>query len=479
MVKLQRTFGLNIRQETLYFSVIMAEICWLLPLILLFTQSMNVIFFNLLLLILMSFIIAFYSTRILQRFHPFLFSCAHIATALLTIFMSISFCTVKEYKFFNFAWVTRLIDWVNYFNWKYAQFPVELVFIIITCFFWIRGAILTRQSLEFEYKLKEFQVGIVVLYLVVLIQVGGGFVLNEAPFIVLSFYFFSLLALAISHLDSMMEDKYVSIKNRWLWLPLTSSATMLLLGIIFITIVSPNLIKSFLEVIIYLLTQLWYIILYILSLLPNPKPLPSEPPKGSRGFIPQEEVISGQPLPPWLGSLLYWLMLGLIFALVILILFIIIHGLRILSRPKPEFIRVERVAEIEPQRRKLINWLKMLIYTLIKLMRLFGRVSTKIIVEEVIYPSIPSARELYRQFLKLMTSYGYPRMHNETPFEYRDRIIPIIPTSESNLKYFTEKYVKARYGFMEISQEELRLMNEALVRINEAIKINTIQKHQK
>jgi len=213
-----------------------------------------------------------------------------------------------------------------------------------------------------------------------------------------------------------------------------------------------------------------------LNLMPKPniQPLAS---KGSPSPSIHEEDVFGQTPPSWLVGISYWLMLGAIFTLVILVLLMVIKGLRILSRSRPETVMVEQVVESEDQRRKLIAWLRKLIGVLVaRLMQLFGRGSTKGLVKQVMDPFVLSARELYRRFLRLMASHGHLRMCNETPFEYLDRIMLIFPSIRLDVKCFTDVYVKARYGLMEIGQEELRLMDEELVRIGEAIKVGALSK---
>jgi hypothetical protein len=74
---------------------------------------------------------------------------------------------------------------------------------------------------------------------------------------------------------------------------------------------------------------------------------------------------------------------------------------------------------------------------------------------------IASARAIYGNLLALLAAAGHPRQPEQTPYEYEPVAGEVLPTRQAEIRAITDAYVRARYGELEISGEELARLQEA------------------
>ena len=73
-------------------------------------------------------------------------------------------------------------------------------------------------------------------------------------------------------------------------------------------------------------------------------------------------------------------------------------------------------------------------------------------------PTMESIREIYRALLKKAAHMGYPRQHNETPYEFRERLGKQFPLFGMQLYAITEAYIAARYSNVAPDEAEIAQM---------------------
>lgn len=76
-----------------------------------------------------------------------------------------------------------------------------------------------------------------------------------------------------------------------------------------------------------------------------------------------------------------------------------------------------------------------------------------------------SARAIYANLLALLAKAGYPRQPEQTPYEYQPAAEQALPTRQAEITAITEAYVRAHYGEVEISPQELSHLQDAWKRI--------------
>jgi len=76
-----------------------------------------------------------------------------------------------------------------------------------------------------------------------------------------------------------------------------------------------------------------------------------------------------------------------------------------------------------------------------------------------------SARAIYANLLALLAQAGYPRQPEQTPYEYQPAAGQALPTRQAEISTITEAYVRAHYGEVEISPQELSHLQDAWKRI--------------
>jgi hypothetical protein len=76
-----------------------------------------------------------------------------------------------------------------------------------------------------------------------------------------------------------------------------------------------------------------------------------------------------------------------------------------------------------------------------------------------------SVRAIYASLLALLAAVDHPRQPEQTPYEFQPLAEEALPRREADIADITEAYVRARYGELETSPEELARLQEAWRRV--------------
>jgi hypothetical protein len=76
-----------------------------------------------------------------------------------------------------------------------------------------------------------------------------------------------------------------------------------------------------------------------------------------------------------------------------------------------------------------------------------------------------SVRAIYTSLLHLMADAGLPRLPEQTPYEFISTAEKVLPDRRAELEAITEAYVRARYGEVDITAEELARLRDTWQRV--------------
>lgn len=79
-----------------------------------------------------------------------------------------------------------------------------------------------------------------------------------------------------------------------------------------------------------------------------------------------------------------------------------------------------------------------------------------------------SIRRIYRLMCRAAAAAGYPRLEVETPFEYLPTVSRVWPDYHTEVRLITEAFVRARYGEVPETREELDMIRAAWRRLESA-----------
>ena len=345
--------------------------------------------------------------------------------------------------------------------------------ILALLYLWWRGITLGQATASFRSIYRAFLFGLAALVALLVLWRLGGASSRPGPgtgFYVMGFFFFGLLAIAVSHLYVMRrsmprEEAVLTSPRRWLPVMLGVIGGMVLVGFAVAGILSPevfgtigrgasavfSLFGTALDYILipfsYLFAAIFWLLRVIVGWLRRePFQPPGEPDEG--GF-PEMTPPTLQDLPPWLAALLQWLLIAALVAVVVIIL------ARAVSRWRG---RAER-DEIEEENESLFTW-RGLGDDLAQLLRAMGqRFQRKPQTGPAAYFDDDSrrldVREIYRRLMREADLSGLPRRRPETPAEYARRLGRMVPESTAPLSGITEMYTNMRYGENAMTEEKI------------------------
>jgi hypothetical protein len=80
-----------------------------------------------------------------------------------------------------------------------------------------------------------------------------------------------------------------------------------------------------------------------------------------------------------------------------------------------------------------------------------------------------SVRHIYANLCRLAASRGSPRLPQQTPNEYQERLVEAWPEHAAEIRTITQAYVRAHYGAVPDSREELDRIRHAWRRIQSSV----------
>ncbi len=414
-------------------------------------------------------------TRLLQRTQwPLrLIQAVTVVAGLVVILMVLGVEYRGGYAFLSgewFAYFGRLL--VDTLESPSTVIPGMLVLVYL----WWRGTILGHTTALFRSIYRYFLLGLAALIMLLIFWRLGGPETGPGPYVgfyIMAFFFFGLLAIAVSHLYLMrrsmpQEEAALTSIKRWLPVTLGVIGGMVLIGFGAAIILSPDVFEiisrgvgvffGFVgKIINYILIPLGYVVeagiwlvrLIISWLRVEPTELPDEP--GGSPFSDMEPTTLRE-LPPFVATALQWLFIAIVAAVVVYIL------VKAVSR-----IRGRGQEEIEEVHESLFTWQGFSddLAQLLRSMR--QRFQRKPHFRSVSYNDDDSQqldiREIYRRFMYEATLSGLPRRRPETPSEYARRLERMVPESSTPLSGITEMYSGVRYGENAMREEQVNGAN--------------------
>jgi hypothetical protein len=396
-----------------------------------------------------------------------------MACGLIAIFLALRVEYAAGFSLFSGQWFATYGNQVISFFTKYPPF----VFAIIAGFYlWWRGISLARSRLYFDDIYHSFLLQLVLLVFLIItwsFTYKTGSLKNITSSIgiyVVGFFFFGLLALALTNLRIIQEKfrkKGELSKNfgrRWLTTILIVIGGVILLGIGFASIFSSQFVSllgkfmnsisgAYSYIIYYLLlavgllvTLFYYVgefLLYLLTLGKTSKPQDLNP----TPLMPQpnKKNVQGAFSPQFI----------LIIKLVVLAL-IVFGVIFLISKAIQRQHRKELTEDLEEEQESLWSWegFKADLMIFFKaIFQLFKRkkkpaqvnIATDWHVEDEIERRL-NIREIYQHLLWHGARLKIPREKYETPSEYAGRLGLLVPDGKEPLDEITGFYIDARYG---------------------------------
>jgi uncharacterized membrane protein len=351
----------------------------------------------------------------------------------------------------------------------------------VLLYLWWRGIILGQTTSHFRDIYRSFLLGVVALVVLVIIwQVSSAPGRIKAPgaevgWSVMAFFFFGLLAIAISHIYQIRstmpkEEAALTSVRRWLPMILGVIGGMVLVGFGVASIFSTEMFASighaadavfrFLgRVMDYILIPLNYVfdwlfkILQFLINLIRGTPAQQEGQTGNMSIPGMENVVPKE-MPPWVTETIKWFVIAVIIALIIFILAKAVSRLR--GRRGRD--------EIEEIHESLFSW-RGLRDDLKELFNMMGnRFKRK--------PAAPQPyqfrenetgrldiREIFRYLQWEGSRSGLPRRRHETAEEYTGRLGRAVSDSREPLTGIKDLYEVVRYGETGVPEERVDSAN--------------------
>jgi hypothetical protein len=467
---------LDWRRELLQLTVLAMEVCWLYPWVALLDQwltgqerfSSPLELFVLLVGLL-------WASRLLQKL-PVGLGVRQILLApivLLSALVLIKLHLYPGYPWLSGSWITALGSSLTSMS---SEIPAEVEVFVITLYCWWRALNLSQKTLDAGTVGFYFRVGVagLVWYLLGTIFAQAMDVTRLA----FAFFFFGLIAMALSRaleMGTVPEGERSPFSGPWLSIVLGAVAGTLVIATLVTFVLSrqtATVIFTWLRpvtdalntalfyfsmVIAYLMQPLIQALTVIFSeglrdLFESGEPIiqPAKPPN--------LEGLSGAKPPWWLGmcnwaALIFFLVIGLL---------IIVTTLRRWQQKRQADSELTRESvwsaeEFGAELRGALRngWGK--VGDMADLVRRYG-------VGRKLYSAL-SVRQIYASLVGLATDQGFPRPPAATPYEYLPILRCAFPQHGRYLSTITEAYVRAHYGEVPTSNEDLAFIRDCWERI--------------
>ena len=342
-------------------------------------------------------------------------------------------------------------------------FKPELLILLSTGVIWWLGRRLSYLKVNFASLVSEFQFGLFMLAIVLLVTSLLGVNLGNSVFTALGFFFFALLGISVAHAlegTSWLSGLY---QGQWSGLLLVSISLILILGLLVSLVVTPDLLQLFLMAVKWLWGLIMKVIVLLVSLFPAPEPAELPPAMPMPAMEPSEEFKLWT-MPESVRS-------GLRIGWIVMVSGLVLFALWRVSSDIFGWLRRRLAgmagAEFEPLpgafRADFLGLLRRILLRLLRLkppFRLVGRMGP-------VVPEIASVRQIYRQFLRWATAGGHPRHISQTPHEYLYGLLYLLPEVHDDLDLITQQYVRTRYGAALPTEYELNQLSQSWHRVRQ------------
>ncbi len=404
-----------------------------------------------------------------------------VVCGLIAIFLVLRIEYAAGFNLFSGQWFAAYGQEVLNFFTKYPPF----VFAIIAGLYcWWRGISLARSRLYFE---DIYQAFLIQLTTLVFLIISWNFtyktgamknITSNIGIYVVGFFFFGLLALALSNLRVLQEkfkkrgDLSRNLGRRWLTTIIVVICGVVLLGIGFATIFSTqfisllgkgmssisgaysDIIYFILLIVGFLVTWIYYVGEFFLNLLTG-KATPT-PPQPIQQIIPKNNQSNTT------SFLSPHFILILKIVIVVLIAVLVIY---LITRAIQRQHRKDLTEDVEEEQESLGSWagFKADILVFLKwLTQLFIRKKQPAPVntegDRQAAEDNPgrklSIREIYQHLLRQGARLQIPRENYETPSEYARRLGKALPDGKEPLNEITGLYIDVRYGEHPVAEKQ-------------------------
>ena len=379
---------------------------------------------------------------------------------------------------FDPRWLGSLFSDILFLNNRFFQ----VVFIIALSFLlcW-RGLRLISRTIEPSIISRTLIVGIVIIIAVIVLlaqlAINGATVGNAALLFLLIplFLYLSLASHALARISFVrrthstgLQGSIVAQERAVVTVMGLLGAALLLITVLIAAFAGPAFFTSALralaplgtalanaynwlvgilaDIVIFLLTPVFWLVNWLAHLLPRAPARPIQPPKV--GLRPPKGL---SPSPATNPSLL--LALKILLPVIVLLVVVLLVRRALRHRRKTKVRRRLRDTDFHES---LWSWSLFWSQLRAILRAIFGRFLPKpaaeaqaaiaSALEESADPAARDIRAIYRAFLKKAATRGYARKKDETPGELRQRLDEKAPVVEPQLEAITEAYTMVRYG---------------------------------
>ncbi|MBI2831237.1 MAG: DUF4129 domain-containing protein [Chloroflexi bacterium] len=343
-------------------------------------------------------------------------------------------------------------------------FRPELLLLIGSGAAWWLGSRLARVEPDFAVSVTEFQFGLAVLVLMFFTasQLTPETAGSSVP-LALTFFLFALVGISVTHAQEGTSWLSGLQRGHWSGILALTIIAIILLGLSIWALVTPDLLQKIIDGIEWLWSQFMRLLEFLASLLPKPEPgeLPDIAPLPKGGS--PEETFNPFVLPEVVQAILRMIFNIIVIGLVVMALWRISSQILDWLRRRSTSWDVEVESLDGAFKADLLAMLKFLFALPTKLLLLlrFKRKSKPAL------PEIRSVRQIYRQMLKWASSNGYPRGTAQTPYEYLQTLLGLLPQSREDLEFVTSRYVSTRYSALVPTGDELEQLRESWHRIKQ------------
>lgn len=415
-------------------------------------------------------------TRILlrQNWRTRILQGAIVGSGLVMVILVLGFEYNAGYTFLSGGWFAHVGQLLGNTFKEPDTIAVALPVIV---YLWWRGIILGQTTSYFRDIYRSFLLGLVMLIVLIIIwQISSGaerFNLPEAGigFNVIAFFFFGLMAIAVSHLYQMRrsmpkEEAALTSVKRWLPIMLGVVGGMAVVSFLVASVFSEAFFTSighgigvffdflgkiFSYILIpfnYLFDGIFWLLRWFIDLIRNDQAFEQEG-FGENGILDFGEVAT-RGLPEMVTVIIKWVVIILIIAAVVYILAKAIDRFR-MKRPRDEFDEIhESLWSWQGLRDDLGLLLKMMGD---KFRRKPSPARPKGLTDDL--SRRLDIRDIYRHVLWEGARSGVPRRRHETANEYTGRLEEAVPESREQLDEITGMYIDVRYGETAIPEERV------------------------
>ncbi|MFC1903510.1 DUF4129 domain-containing protein [Chloroflexota bacterium] len=337
-------------------------------------------------------------------------------------------------------------------------FDPALLILLGSILLWWLGWRLAGMQINFARSITEFQFGLLILVIVLLVAPQLEIHLEHSVLVALVFFFFALLGLSVAHAEEGTGWLAGLYQGNWFGILLICISVILVLGLIIGSVITPDFIQLILTALKWVWGMVEKAITYLVNLFPvsdsSAEPLPELMPAAPAAEEPEWHKLFQIPEAVRNGMRLGWsmMMLGLILFFLWRVsspLFSwLLHKLSATANTEFEPLSGAFKADILALFRHLYFKLRSL-----GLLLRWRRKSAP--------TDITSVRQIYRQLLRWAASRGVPKLVFQTPDEYRYVLQEVIPESGDALRFITQHYVSSRYGSSFPSDMELHQLKQS------------------